>query len=43
MNVCNMLTFMLISMLIYAQCAAQHSHRLQGGGGGSAVHVSASC
>ena len=24
---------MLISMLICAQCAAQHSHMLQGGGG----------
>ena len=40
---------MLISMLICAQCAAQHSHRLQGGGGCSACvcimlnSLSASC
>ena len=33
MNVCIMLICMLISMLIRAQCTAQHIHRLQGGGG----------
>ena len=41
MNVCIMLIYMLISMLICAYCAAQHSHRLQRGGV-PAVSVSAS-